>query len=104
MNTPATAPTEPAARVQLPHAPLPAYYADEAEHARYLRRIFDANLAAGGRVLLADPFRAVSLKLLEALEGDGWRVAVSKWTVGDAADATPRPVGVFELTPPDRAP
>lgn len=30
-----------AAKVQLPHAPLPAYYADEAEHGRYLRRIFD---------------------------------------------------------------
>lgn len=25
----------------LPHTPLPAYYADEAEHQRYLRRIFD---------------------------------------------------------------
>lgn len=24
-----------------PHTPLPAYYADEAEHGRYLRRIFD---------------------------------------------------------------
>jgi len=30
-----------AAKVQLPHAPLPAYYGDEAEHGRYLRRIFD---------------------------------------------------------------
>lgn len=29
------------AKVQLPHAPLPAYYADEAEHTHYLRRIFD---------------------------------------------------------------
>lgn len=27
--------------MQLPHAPLPAYYADEAAHQRYLRRIFD---------------------------------------------------------------
>ncbi|MBT2327059.1 class I SAM-dependent methyltransferase [Variovorax paradoxus] len=26
---------------QLPHAPLPAYYGDEEEHQRYLRRIFD---------------------------------------------------------------
>ncbi|MGE0349064.1 class I SAM-dependent methyltransferase [Hydrogenophaga sp.] len=26
---------------QLPHAPLPAYYQDEADHARYVRRMFD---------------------------------------------------------------
>jgi demethylmenaquinone methyltransferase/2-methoxy-6-polyprenyl-1,4-benzoquinol methylase len=26
---------------QLPHAPLPDYYRDEADHARYVRRIFD---------------------------------------------------------------
>jgi hypothetical protein len=63
-------------------------------------RIFAGNLAPGGRVLLADPFRAVSLRLLEALEGDGWAVRMSKWTVGDAAGEAPRPVGVFELTPP----
>ena len=31
--------------VQAPHTPLPAYYRDEAEHQRFLRRIFDA--AAG---------------------------------------------------------
>ena len=67
----------------------------------HLRRIFAGNLAPGGRVLLADPFRAVSLRLLEALEADGWAVAMSKWTVGeDAAGVAPRPVGVFELTPP----
>lgn len=40
MTEPAPAPAE-AARLRLPHAPLPAYYADEAEHGRYLRRIFD---------------------------------------------------------------
>jgi predicted nicotinamide N-methyase len=66
----------------------------------HLRGIFAGNLAPGGRVLLADPFRAVSLRLLEALEGDGWAVRMSKWTVGDAAGEAPRPVGVFELTPP----
>jgi predicted nicotinamide N-methyase len=72
----------------------------EAAHP-HLRRIFDANLAPGGRLLLADPFRSMSLRLLEALEADGWRVAMSKWTVGeDRRGAAPRPVGVFELAPP----
>jgi predicted nicotinamide N-methyase len=67
----------------------------------HLRGIFARNLAPGGRVLLADPFRAVSLRLLEALDADGWTVAMSKWTVGEAAPgADPRPVGVFELAPP----
>ncbi|MFL5581790.1 MAG: class I SAM-dependent methyltransferase [Gemmatimonadaceae bacterium] len=66
----------------------------ESGHA-HLRRIFDANLAPGGRVLLSDPFRAKSLPLLEALEADGWRIALSKWTVGE--EATPRPIGVYEL-------
>ena len=64
----------------------------------HLRRIFETNLAPGGRVLLADPFRATSLKLLEALEADGWTVALAKWNVGE--EATPRPIGVFELAPP----
>ena len=67
----------------------------------HLRRIFETNLAPGGRVLLSDPFRAVSLRLLEALEGDGWTVTLSKWSVGE--EATPRPVAVFELTAPCRA-
>lgn len=64
----------------------------------HLRRIFETNLAPGGRVLLSDPFRAVSLRLLEALEADGWSVTLSKWSVGE--EATPRPVAVFELSPP----
>ncbi|HEX8390807.1 MAG TPA: methyltransferase domain-containing protein [Longimicrobium sp.] len=61
-----------------------------------LRAIFEGNLAPGGRVLLADPFRAPSLKLLEALEADGWSIALAKWNVGE--DNAPRPIGVFELT------
>jgi len=64
----------------------------------HLRRIFESNLAPGGRLLLADPFRAKSLQLLEALEADGWTVALAKWNVGE--EASPRPIGVFELTPP----
>jgi hypothetical protein len=64
----------------------------------HLRRIFESNLAPGGRVLLSDPFRAVSLGLLEALEEDSWTVTLSKWSVGE--EATPRPIAVFELTAP----
>jgi predicted nicotinamide N-methyase len=64
----------------------------------HLRRVFDAALAPGGRLLLADPFRAPSLRLLETMEAEGWTVAMSKWTVGEASD--PRAVGVFELAPP----
>ncbi len=61
-----------------------------------LRRIFDSNLAPGGRVVLSDPFRETSLRLLEAMERDGWRVALDKWTVGVVPP--PRQVGVFALT------
>ncbi|HEX6041553.1 class I SAM-dependent methyltransferase [Longimicrobium sp.] len=63
-----------------------------------LRRIFEGNLAPGGRILLSDPFRATSFTLLEALEAEGWRIGLTKWTVGEAE--TPRPIGVFELQPP----
>jgi methyltransferase-like protein 23 len=62
-----------------------------------LRLIFEGNLAPGGRILLSDPFRATSLKLLEALEAEGWRIGLTKWTVGE--ETTPRPIGVFELQP-----
>jgi predicted nicotinamide N-methyase len=62
----------------------------------HLRRIFDGNLAPGGTLLLADPFRPASLGLLEQLEAEGWRVALDKWTVGAAPPL--RPVGVFALT------
>jgi predicted nicotinamide N-methyase len=64
----------------------------------HLHRIFASNLAPGGRILLADPFRAVSFRLLEALEADSWTIAVSKWSIGE--DAAPRAIGLFDLTPP----
>jgi predicted nicotinamide N-methyase len=63
-----------------------------------LRRIFDANLAPGGRLLLSDPFRSTSIELLEAMSADGWHVAFNKWTVGIVPP--PRAIGVFELTRP----
>jgi methyltransferase-like protein 23 len=60
-----------------------------------LRRIFDANLAPGGRLLIADPFRGPSLALFEQMEASGWSVTVNQWTVGIVPP--PRAVGVFEL-------
>ena len=62
----------------------------------HLRHIFETNLAPGGRILLSDPFRSPSLRLLEAMEAGGWTVTMSRWSVGEQAD--PRAVGVFELT------
>lgn len=61
-----------------------------------LRHIFETNLAPNGTVLLADPFRDGSLALLEAMETDGWRVTMDKWTVG--VTPPPRAVGVYALT------
>jgi ribosomal protein L11 methylase PrmA len=63
-----------------------------------LRRIFESNLEPDGRILISDPFRSTSYRLLEALESDGWSVILNKWDVGE--EGTPRPVGVFELAPP----
>jgi methyltransferase-like protein 23 len=62
----------------------------------YLRRIFEMNLAPGGKVLVSDPFRKVSFALLESMEAEGWHITMNKWTVGIAPPE--RPVGVFELT------
>jgi predicted nicotinamide N-methyase len=64
----------------------------------HLRAIFAANLAPGGRILLSDPFRAPSLRLLESLEAEGWRVGVTRWTVGE--ESAPRAIGLYELEPP----
>ncbi|HEU4558220.1 MAG TPA: methyltransferase domain-containing protein [Longimicrobium sp.] len=63
-----------------------------------LRQIFESNLVPGGRVLLSDPFRPASLRFLEGLEGEGWKIAMSKWVLGDEEE--PKPIGVFEITPP----
>jgi predicted nicotinamide N-methyase len=64
----------------------------------HLRRIFESNLAPMGRILIADPFRGTALPFLEALEAAGWSVTFNKWDVGE--EASPRPVGVFELMAP----
>jgi predicted nicotinamide N-methyase len=62
----------------------------------HLLRIFENNLAPGGRLLLSDPFRAGSVAFLATMEADGWSVTMTKWTVGVAPPE--RPVGVFELS------
>jgi methyltransferase-like protein 23 len=66
----------------------------------HLRKIFEANLAPAGTVLLSDPFRKDSFAFLESLEAEGWRVSFDKWTVG--VKPPERPVGVFQLTRPGR--
>jgi predicted nicotinamide N-methyase len=64
----------------------------------FLRRIFERNLSPNGQILLSDPFREVSFKLLEALEAENWSITVNKWTIGE--EQSPRPIGVFEIKPP----
>ena len=63
-----------------------------------LMAIFGRNLAPGGSVLLSDPFRIVSLPILDQLDATGWRASVSKWSVGEEGE--PRSVGVYEFTRP----
>lgn len=61
----------------------------------HLRRIFEANVGPRGTVLVSDPFRDTSIRLLEAMQTDGWRITMDKWSIGD--NPRPRPVGVFTL-------
>jgi predicted nicotinamide N-methyase len=61
-----------------------------------LRHIFAHNLAAGGRLLLSDPFRPPSVALLESLEAGGWEARHSRWSIGE--DRDPRAVAVYELS------
>lgn len=62
----------------------------------HLIKIFDFNLAPGGRVLISDPFRGGSLPLLESMEENGWSVSISKWSIND--EEITRFIGVFELS------
>lgn len=61
----------------------------------HLRRIFETNLAPDGRILLSDPLRLSSVRFLETLDGHGWRLTMTKWTIGEGELA--RAIGVFEL-------
>lgn len=51
----------------LPHAPLPAYYRDEADHARYVRRIFDETAVDYDRIERAMAFGSGGWYRREAL-------------------------------------
>ncbi len=62
----------------------------------HLRQIFETNLSPGGAVVLADPFRENSVRFLEAMEADGWRITMDRWTVG--VTPPPRQVGVFTMS------
>ena len=67
-----------------------------------LRAIFDTNLAPGGRLLLGDPFRSASIRMLEAMELDGWKVSITKWRLGGAwgrGDRGVRSVARLKSTP-----
>ena len=64
----------------------------------HLLKIFEGNLATGGRVLLADPFRATGMPLLEAMEKSGWKVTHSRWNIGEGEES--RSVAVYELLKP----
>jgi predicted nicotinamide N-methyase len=61
-----------------------------------VRHILATNLAPGGTVVISDPLRPGGVTFLEAMEAEGWRVTMDKWTVG--VTPPPRPVGVFTLT------
>lgn len=68
-------------------------YAEAAQAS--LRNILETNLAPGGRVLIADPFRSSSIRFLETLDGHGWSLSMTRWNVDDGNDD--RGIGVFEL-------
>jgi predicted nicotinamide N-methyase len=59
-----------------------------------LRAICDAHLAPQGRALFSDPFRAQSLPMLEAMEQDGWRVSLAKWSI--TVETGQRTIAVYE--------
>ena len=54
---------------------------------------------AGLWPLLLDRGSEEDCETLEAMEADGWRIALGKWTVG-GDDAEPRPIGVYDATVP----
>ncbi len=66
----------------LPHAPLPAYYGDEAEHTRYLRRIFDATAADYDRIERVLAFGSGPWYRREALRRAGLRAGDDVLDVG----------------------
>jgi predicted nicotinamide N-methyase len=64
----------------------------------FLGKIFHANLAPGGRVLISDPLRSPTVRFLQNLEAQGWHVSMTRWVLGDGE--RPRTLGVFDLSGP----
>jgi predicted nicotinamide N-methyase len=62
----------------------------------HLRSIFESQLLPGGRILLADPLRSQSVRLLEQLDANGWSITFSKWNVG--AEASERSIAVYAIS------
>jgi predicted nicotinamide N-methyase len=67
-----------------------------------LRSIFETALPSSGKLLLSDPIRSSSLKLLERLEQEEWRVRMNRWSIGEGEDG--RVIGVFEAWRNERRP
>ncbi len=61
-----------------------------------LRELCDQYLAPGGTVLFSDPFRAQSLPMLEAMEQQGYRVSLAKWSI--SVESGQRNIAVYEAT------
>ncbi|MFT3922263.1 MAG: methyltransferase domain-containing protein [Myxococcales bacterium] len=61
-----------------------------------LRALCNSYLAPAGTALFADPFRAQSLPMLEAMEQHGWRVSLAKWSVG--VESGQRTIAVYEAS------
>jgi predicted nicotinamide N-methyase len=59
-----------------------------------LRTICEAYLTSDGIALFADPFRAQSLPMLEAMEERGFRVSLAKWSIG--VESGTRAIAVYE--------
>lgn len=59
-----------------------------------LRAICAQYLASGGRVLFSDPLREQSLPMMEAMDADGWRVSLTKWSV--AVEDGSRSIAIYE--------
>ena len=62
----------------------------------HLRSIFESRLQPAGRILLADPLRPQSVRLLEQLDANGWSIAFSKWNVG--TEGAERAIAVYAIS------
>jgi hypothetical protein len=71
------------------------------EHAMqpYLERIFERNLAPGGRLLLTDPSRPQAFAFVAEMENKGWHFELKLRTIQlPGRPGTSRPVEVMLLT------